>query len=157
MRWRLSLAWAGHSEHWPHVIIDGRGNSIDIACAGGGQAKQARCERTGSCKGQSGRPPSRRRRQRRMLPARGLVRHGTGTATSEQMGKGGCFTAPPAANQAASALHQPPTSMPRTVKWAQVAASGSAVFFLGRACFAAHENMLLMRDCHSCKITLGHR
>ena len=88
-------------------ITDGRAISIDVACAGGGQAKQARRERRSSCRGQDGRPTESEGRGA-CCPRGGWC--GAGAAPCEQTDKGGCFNAPPATNLDA--------------KHSQVAASG---------------------------------
>ena len=76
-----------------HDITDGQSMSIDIARAGEGQAKQARCERTSSCKGQDGRPPEGEGRSA-CCPRGGWC--GAGAALCEQADEGGGFSAPPA-------------------------------------------------------------
>ena len=63
-------------------ITHGRGISIDIARAGEGQAKQARRERTSSCKGQDGRPAEGKGRGA-CCPRGGLVRRGRGTVRAD--------------------------------------------------------------------------
>ena len=69
--------------------------SINIARAGEGQAKQARRERTSSCKGQDGRP-AEGEGSGACCP-RG-VWCGAVAAPCEQTDEGGCFSAPPATN-----------------------------------------------------------
>ena len=76
-------------------ITSGQGMSIDIVRAGEGQDKQARRERTSSCKGQDGRPAEGESRGA-CCPRGGWC--GAGAAPCEQTDEGGCFSAPPDTN-----------------------------------------------------------